>query len=63
MVAKKIETPREFFDYVVDLDVRDFSVEVDDLRAAYHACNSLLSLRDWVFRVRTHKMVGMNEGL
>jgi hypothetical protein len=48
MVASKIETPREFFDHVVDPDVSEFLANPLDLRAAYHACNSLLSLRDWV---------------
>jgi len=48
----KIETPREYFDNVVELDVKDFIDEPTDLRRAYHACISILSLRDWI--VKTH---------
>jgi hypothetical protein len=48
MAAARIETPREFFDHVVDVDVSDFLKNSTDLRVAYHACNSLLSLRDWI---------------
>ncbi|ODA67111.1 hypothetical protein A7A08_01857 [Methyloligella halotolerans] len=49
MPPTRIETPQEFFDFVVIPDVRDFRMG-PDLRRAYHACTSLLSLRDWVYR-------------
>jgi hypothetical protein len=48
MTVTKIETPRDFFDHVVEVDVSEFRANRLDLRAAYHACSSLLSLRDWV---------------
>jgi hypothetical protein len=44
----KIETPREYFDHVVNLDVDDLVADPTDIRLAYHACISLLSLRDWI---------------
>ena len=44
-MGDKIATPREFYSNVVALDVRDFMNTQDDLRLAYHACVSLLSLR------------------
>jgi hypothetical protein len=46
----KIEIPREFFDHVVNPDVDDFIGGPTDLRRAYHACTSLLSLRDWIVK-------------
>jgi hypothetical protein len=46
----KIETPREFFDHVVTPDVEALKGNAIDLRCVYHACTSLLSLRDWVQR-------------
>ena len=48
MPITKIETPKEFLEHVVTPDVTDFRGCSTDLRAAYHACTSLLSLRDWV---------------
>ena len=48
MSPTKIETPREFFDHVVRKDVDEFRSNATDLRLAYHACTSLLSLRDWI---------------
>jgi hypothetical protein len=53
MKVTKIETPRQFFDHVVDPDVSDFLAAQIDLRLGYHASISLWSLRDWV--VWTHK--------
>jgi hypothetical protein len=46
----KIETPGEFFVHVVNPDVDEFINEPTDLRRAYHACTSLLSLRDWIVK-------------
>jgi hypothetical protein len=60
MVASKIETPHEFFDHVVDVDVSEFLTNSGDLRVAYHACNSLLNLRDWI--VTTHKTEPWSNG-
>src|SRR5271166_6097744 len=60
MVAFKIETPSEFFTEVVDVDVSEFQKNPIDLRIAYHACNSLLSLRDWV--AETHKNKSWSHG-
>lgn len=54
-MVDRIETPRQFFDFVVEDDVRDFLTDSLDLRAAYHACASLLSLRDWIFKVYNGK--------
>lgn len=48
-MVDKIETPREFYANVVAVDILEFGNKPDDLRLAYHACVSLLSLRDWVF--------------
>ena len=50
MKITKIETPRDFADHVVNLDIDDFIECPTDLRRAYHACTSLLSLRDWIVR-------------
>lgn len=44
-----ISTPKEFLINVVKPDMDDLkSSSCTELRAAYHACISLLSLRDWV---------------
>jgi hypothetical protein len=44
-----LQTPKEFLDHVVGPDMVDFSQPGQaDLRVAFHACTSLLSLRDWV---------------
>ena len=48
LMVDKIETPREFYANVVAIDILEFRNAPDDLRLAYHACVSLLSLRDWV---------------
>jgi len=48
MPATRIEKPREFFDNVVTPDFQDLTANRSDLRLAYHACTSLLGLRDWV---------------
>jgi hypothetical protein len=60
MIASRIETPREFFDHVVEVDVSEFLTNPLDLRAAYHACNSLLNLRDWVLTM--HKTRPWSSG-
>jgi hypothetical protein len=44
----KIETPAEFFEHIAAVDVMEFLHTEPNLRAAYHACTSLLSYRDWV---------------
>ena len=49
MTIFKIDTPREFFAHIVSTDVAEFLTNDPALRRAYHACNSLLSYRDWVF--------------
>jgi hypothetical protein len=46
----KIETPREYFDHLVNLDVDDLIDRPTDIRLAYHACISLVSLRDWILK-------------
>jgi hypothetical protein len=46
--VREVETPRQFFDHVVDADVAEFRVDDTDLRLAYHACISLFILRDWI---------------
>jgi hypothetical protein len=44
-----LQTPREFLDHIVGPDMADFSQPGQtELRLAFHACTSLLSLRDWV---------------
>jgi hypothetical protein len=44
-----LQTPKEFLDHVAGPDMADFSrPEQANLRVAFHACTSLLSLRDWV---------------
>eukprot|EP01037_Dinobryon_pediforme_P017816 gene17816-18043_t len=61
----KIETPHEFCQYVVDRDVAEFKANPIDLRIAYHACISLLSLRDWVllkYKGKTWKSNGSSQG-
>ncbi|WP_147262622.1 hypothetical protein [Roseiarcus fermentans] len=45
---RKIETPKQFFDYIVDVDVSVLLAAQTDLRLAYHACVSIWSLRNWV---------------
>lgn len=49
MTSFSIETPKDFFGHIVTPDTSDFLTGEPNLRAAYHACNSLLSYRDWVF--------------
>ena len=46
----RIETPAQFFEYIVATDVAEFLDRQPNLRAAYHACISLLSYRDWVLK-------------
>jgi hypothetical protein len=48
MSVSKIANTREFFDHVVTPDFNDLNADRTDLRLAFHACTSLLSLRDWV---------------
>jgi hypothetical protein len=44
-----IATPKEFLTHIVDADMAEFVKEGEcSLRSAYHACVSLLSLRDWI---------------
>jgi hypothetical protein len=50
MTNFRIETTREFFEYIVVPDVTEFLEHELSLRIAYHACISLLSYRDWVLR-------------
>ncbi len=47
-MVDKIDTPLDFYKNVVEVDIIEFRNAPDDLRLAYHACVSLLSLRDWV---------------
>jgi hypothetical protein len=52
-----IQTPKEFLAHVVDPDMSAFGAPGQaELRLAYHACNSLLALRDWV--AESHKGKG-----
>jgi len=44
----KIETPAKFFQHIVTEDVSHFLSTEANLRAAYHACTSLLSYRNWI---------------
>ncbi|WP_334151571.1 hypothetical protein [Hyphomicrobium sp.] len=55
MTPTSIKTPREFFDHLVEKDVTEFIKNPNDLRIAYHACTSLLSLRDWVVHEHANK--------
>jgi hypothetical protein len=48
MTTREIKTPRQFLEDVVDPDVADFVNDRTNLRLAYHACWSLISLRDWI---------------
>ncbi|MCC8962264.1 hypothetical protein H8A95_08010 [Bradyrhizobium sp. Pear76] len=49
-----LKTPKEFLTHVVDPDMKSFAGPgLTELRLAYHACNSLLSLSDWV--IETHQ--------
>ncbi|MBX9651651.1 MAG: hypothetical protein K2X57_31835 [Xanthobacteraceae bacterium] len=50
MTNFRIETPAQFFEYIVTTDVAEFLDRQPNLRAAYHACISLLSYRDWVWK-------------
>ncbi len=52
----KIETPAEFFEHIVATDVAEFLQTEPNLRAAYHACTSLLSYRDWVWAKHEGKL-------
>jgi hypothetical protein len=51
----KIETLNEFFAHIVKVDVEEFLNHEPNLRAAYHACTSLLSYRDWVLTAHRGK--------
>jgi hypothetical protein len=56
MKAVGLETPKEFLNHVVDVDMAEFSAAGQaELRLAYHACISLFSLRDWVSRAQHGK--------
>lgn len=48
-MVDKIDTPSDFYTYVVKADIIELRNKPDDLRLVYHACISILSLRDWVF--------------
>lgn len=52
----RIATPNEFLTNVVEVDVLEFANSPGDLRLAYHACISLLSLRDWVLEERKNQV-------
>jgi hypothetical protein len=65
MTIFKIDTPRDFFQHVVETDVSDFLNNEPALRPAYHACNSLLSYRDWIFATHGGKpwqLLGTPQG-
>jgi hypothetical protein len=47
--TKGLNSPREFLRHVVDPDMAIFAGNGPELRLAFHACNSLFALRDWVF--------------
>jgi hypothetical protein len=55
MTIFKIDTPQEFFQHIVSTDVSVFLNNEPALRTAYHACNSLLSYRDWIFATQKGK--------
>lgn len=45
-----LSTPSEFLKHVVNPDMAEFSKpDQAELRLAYHSCNSLFALRDWVY--------------
>ena len=46
---QRIDTCREFKQYVVEPDFRDFMADVSDLRRAWHCAGSLFHLHDWVY--------------
>jgi hypothetical protein len=48
-----LNSPQEFLQHVVDPDMAAFAGSGAELRLAFHACNSLFALRDWVFQ--SHK--------
>jgi hypothetical protein len=48
LMSFTIETPSEFFEHIVTVDVLEFLNNQPNHRAAYHACTSLLSYRDWI---------------
>jgi hypothetical protein len=50
MLSFRIESPRQFFEGIVTPDVSEFLDRELNHRAAYHACISLLSYRDWVLK-------------
>ena len=57
MSESGISTPKEFLLHIVDPDMEEFAREGEySLRSAYHACVSLLSLRDWVGKDHDGKM-------
>jgi hypothetical protein len=50
MMPVGLKNPKEFLSHVVDQDMSAFGAPGQaELRLGYHACTSLLSLRDWVY--------------
>ena len=56
-----IETPQQFFEGIVAPDVTEFLERELSHRSAYHACNSLLSYRDWVVQKHSGKVWSINR--
>src|SRR5262245_39614223 len=52
LMQNPITTPRMFLDRIVVPDIEDVKQMPDDLRAAFHASNSLHHLRGWVFKAK-----------
>lgn len=44
----RLRTASDFLTHIATPDVQEFQAKPLDLRCAFHACISLLSLRDWV---------------
>lgn len=51
-----IQAPSEFFRHIVTVDVLEFLNNQPNHRAAYHACTSLLSYRDWILTANRGKV-------
>jgi hypothetical protein len=47
-MVDRIDTPSDFYKHVVQQDINELRTKPDALCLVYHACISLLSLRDWV---------------
>jgi hypothetical protein len=48
-MTASIQTPQEFWTYVVVPDYQEFMGKVDDLRLAFHCAISLFHMADWVY--------------